>query len=48
MNTCTKDWLTRHPRIREWIWFIVLWLGGLVSVLLIAYPIKWVIHNMGS
>lgn len=32
-----------HKRIKEWAWFIGLWLGSLVTVLIISYTLKWLI-----
>jgi hypothetical protein len=33
--------LNEHPKIKQWGWFILLWLVGLMMALSIAYPIKW-------
>lgn len=44
MSTATnnlKNWLDNHPKAKQWTWFITLWLGGLLAVTAIAYPIKW-------
>ena len=49
MSTCTKTierWFARHPKAREWAWFAVLWLGGLLAVTAVAYPIKWLMKSM--
>ena len=49
MNLCTRkieNWLSAHPKAREWLWFVVLWCGGLLTVLAMAYPIKWIIKNI--
>jgi preprotein translocase subunit Sss1 len=35
-----SDWLSKHPKAKEWLWFLGLWLAGLCAVTLIAYPIK--------
>lgn len=44
MNMGIKSKLTgflqTHHKIRKWLWFIVLWCGGLLSALAIALPIK--------
>ncbi len=48
MNTHIKkigDWLGRHPHMREWCWFVALWLGGLLTALSMAYPLKWIIRE---
>ena len=29
---------------QQWIWFILLWLGGLTAVFLIATLIRWMIR----
>ncbi len=49
MSICIKrvrDWLDRRPKAKQWVWFIVLWFGGLLAVLSFAYPIKWIIRAM--
>lgn len=49
MNICINNihtWLNRHPKAKQWLWFVILWVGGLTTVLVIAYPIKWVIKSM--
>lgn len=49
MNICIKtmqEWLARHPAASQWLWFAVLWLGGLAAAMAVAYPIKWLIASM--
>lgn len=29
---------------RQWLWFILLWCGGLTATLLVSYTIRWVIR----
>ena len=51
MNTAIKragHWIDRHPKAREWMWFAILWCGGLCAALAIAYPIKWLVKFMSS
>ncbi len=44
MNICINRhaelWLKRHPRVSQWLWFVVLWLVGLTGALLLALPVK--------
>lgn len=43
MNTCIKPmkaWLNKHPKTKQWAWFVILWVGGVMSAMTIAYPIK--------
>ena len=50
MNICIKrsqEWLEQHPKAKQWAWFIVLWCGGLGTVLAASYPIKWFIKSIG-
>ena len=42
-----QHWFNAHPKAKEWGWFIILWLGGLITVLLAAYPFKWLIKRLG-
>ncbi len=48
MNTHIKklviSWLKRHPQIKQLLWFILLWIGGLLAVLLLTYPIKLIVN----
>ncbi len=56
MNICIKTILSksdfvkafakRHPKIMEWIWFFALWLGGLLTVTVLTYPIKMLINTL--
>jgi hypothetical protein len=51
MNTCTKQqavqsWLLRHPKIKQWLWFVLLWVGGVATVVALTIPIKVLIHFM--
>jgi len=32
--------LSTHPKLRTWIWFITLCLGGLLFVLALSYTVK--------
>ena len=38
-----KDYLQDHPKVKQWLWFIVLWMGGLCAVVIGTYPIKMLI-----
>lgn len=39
-------WLNSRPRTKEWLWFVSLWVGGLVGIFLFTYPIKYLIKSM--
>ena len=39
-----QTWLAVHCRARQWLWFIALWLSGLLAVSLLTYPIKLLIN----
>lgn len=47
MITCIKkvvsDRLAEHPKLQQWLWFIVLWCGGLATVLVLTYPLRLLI-----
>ncbi len=46
MNLSIKSvslWLCKHPHLQQWGWFVLLWCVGLMSVMLIAYPIKFLV-----
>jgi hypothetical protein len=43
MNTRIKIWLQDHPKSNQWLWFVGLWLAGLVTVTVLTYPIKLLI-----
>ncbi len=38
------NWFDAHPKIKQWLWFIGLWCGGLSTVLAFSYLIKWMMH----
>jgi hypothetical protein len=38
-------WLNQRPKIKQWLWFIVLWFGGLSTVTILTYPIKMLMKN---
>jgi|GEM_PF-2607894 hypothetical protein len=52
MNGCIKQlpwlksWLKSHPKLQQWLWFVGLWLSGLLAITALAYPIKLLIKSM--
>jgi len=44
MNTLINKWLDAHPKAKQWLWFLALWLGGLVAVYVLTYPLKLLIR----
>jgi hypothetical protein len=43
----TSTWLNAHPKLKQWIWFALLWIGGLTSFWVLAYPFKLLIKSLG-
>ncbi|MCA0370024.1 MAG: hypothetical protein LCH26_02850 [Proteobacteria bacterium] len=43
----TRAWLEAHPKCKQWLWFVGLWCGGLMTITAMAYPVKWLIHSIG-
>lgn len=44
MNICInflKKQLNDYPKIKQWGWFLILWIAGVMVAMSIAYPIKW-------
>ncbi|HQW57789.1 MAG TPA: hypothetical protein PK583_02405 [Gammaproteobacteria bacterium] len=39
-----QTWLAAHPRARQWLWLITLWLVGLLLVSVLTYPLKLLIN----
>ena len=37
------NFLNHHPKIKQWLWFILLWIGGFLAVAMITYPIKFLV-----
>lgn len=37
------DVMLSHPKIKPWIWFIILWTLSLCCTLAIAYILKWIL-----
>ncbi len=35
-------------KLKQWLWFIALWIAGLLAVLILAYPIKLLIAYMSA
>lgn len=35
--------LNELPKLKQWLWFIALWIGGLSAVMAFTYPIKLLI-----
>lgn len=35
-----NSWLNKHPKAKEWLWFVGLWFGGLFSLYLVSSIIK--------
>jgi hypothetical protein len=50
MKTYIKNsislFLEKHPKAKEWLWFIVLWFLGLATVTILTYPIKLMIKAL--
>ncbi len=47
MSICIKlirNWLNQHTAAKQWAWFLILWLGGLMAATALAYPIKWIVR----
>ncbi len=50
MNTAIDTiwhYLNGKPKAKEWLWFVLLWCGGLFAALALAYPIKYFIKHFG-
>lgn len=48
MNTCiklVKDKLKNHPKLKQWLWFIALWCGGLSTVLIFSQLVKFMMRG---
>lgn len=49
MNLHTRhmqDWLKDRPKLTQWLWFIGLWLAGLLAVFLVTWPFRMVIDGI--
>jgi len=44
MNIITSVWLKQHPKVQQWLWFVALWVGGLLTVTILTYPLKWLMR----
>jgi len=36
-----RQWINRLTWLKPWLWFVGLWLSGIIAMLVIASPIKW-------
>lgn len=43
-----QSWFNKNPRIKEYLWFIILWFFGLISVIIFTYPIKYLMKNLSG
>lgn len=41
-----KIWLDSHYTIKQWLWFFILWFGGLFFALSLSYPLKLLMKNL--
>ena len=39
--------MRKYIKLKQWLWFIALWLSGFLAMSAIAYPIKWFIKSIG-
>lgn len=46
IKTVTQ-WFDHRPKLKQWAWFLGLWMFGLLTVVIGTYPIKLIIKNMG-
>lgn len=44
INKLVVSWLKRHPQVKQWLWFFVLWVGGLLAVLILTYQAKFIVN----
>ncbi len=44
INKLIISWLKRHPQVKQWLWFVVLWVGGLLAVLILTYQAKFIVN----
>lgn len=40
----TAHLLEKHPKTKQWLWFVILWLFGFLAVTALTYPIKILIR----
>lgn len=48
MNRCIKTtiaWINKYPKLKQWLWFIGLWCGGLSTVLAFSYLVKFMMRG---
>lgn len=41
-------YIEESPKLKQWLWFVALWLSGLCSALLLSYPIKLLVKLASS
>jgi hypothetical protein len=44
INKLVVSWLKRHPQVKQWLWFVALWVSGLLAVSILTYPIKLIVN----
>jgi hypothetical protein len=38
-----ENYLKNRPKLKQWLWFLALWLFGLGFVMLATYPVKFLV-----
>lgn len=49
MKQCIKKItyeINKYPKLKQYLWFVGLWLFGLVTVSILTYPLKLLIKNL--
>jgi len=44
INKLIISWLKRHPQTKQWLWFVVLWIGSLLAVSILTYQAKFIVN----
>lgn len=50
MSTCIRYfshvWQGLSPKTKQWVWFVVLWSVGLLTIAILTLPIKFLVYMM--
>ena len=47
MNQCISKasaWLDKHKKLKQWLWFFILWCSGFLTMILLSYLIKLIMN----
>ncbi len=38
--------VNKNPKSKQWFWFIFLWFSGLLTLVILTYPLKFLMNQL--